>query len=423
MMNFTSRTGKRRVVITGAGAITPVGNSVEEFWESLLEGRSGTGEITTFDYTKTNVSLAAEVKDFNPKDHFDHKEIRRTDKATRLGIVAARQAFENSGLDFTEYDPYMMGIMYGSGIGGYNAIEEEILNYAASDRNPRNISPFFIPKYISNMTPGKIAMEYPIFGDNMTVTTACASSTHAIGEAFHKIANGYLDMALAGGSESTVTETAVVAFDNMTALSRNQDPETASRPFDQDRDGFLMGEGAVLLVLETLEGAVKRGANILAEITGYGATTDGYHITSPDPTGKGDSAAIKKAIKDAGLTADDIDYFNAHGTSTPLNEKYEVIALKKALGERASQIPITSIKGNTGHLLGAAGAAEALASALILQTGIIPKTRGTQNLDPEFDVDVVFGENRETDAKIALSNNLGFGGQNGVLVIEKYEGK
>ncbi len=422
-MNFLSRKGKRRVVITGAGALTPIGNNVEDFWNGLLEGKNGADTIQAFplEIEGLQVELAAEIKDFNPKDHFEHKEIRRMDKATVFGLYATRQAVENSKINFEDFDPYRVGVIYGTGIGGYTSIEEQVTKFVETNKSSRSISPFFIPKYISNMTSGRVAMEYPVRGTNYVLSTACASSTHAIGEAFHRIADGYLDVALTGGFEATISETAMVAFDNMTALTRNTDKETASRPFDKDRSGFLMGEGAVVLVIESLESAVNRGADILAEITGYGATSDGYHITSPDPTGEGNSMAIKIALDDAGLNPEDVDYYNAHGTSTPLNDKYEAQALTIALGDRASEIPVSSIKGNTGHLLGAAGAAEVLASAFVLRDGIVPKTRGTVNQDPEINLDVVYGENREVDVKVALSNNLGFGGQNATLVIERFE--
>ncbi len=418
-MNLLNRKGKRRVVITGTGVISPIGNTSEAYWQALLKGANGAAPTKAFDASNFKSTLAAEVKDFKAEDHFNRKEIRRMDLSTQFALVATKEAIVNSGVVLEDYDPFRMGVILGTGIGGYTTMENEVLKYA--EKGEKIISPLYVPMFIGNITPGRVAMEYPLYGANYIVTTACASGTHAIGEAFQKISNGYLDLCVTGGFEAPLSPTSIGGFVNMTALTTQSDPELASRPFDKDRDGFLPGEGAGILVLESLEQALARGANILAEVTGYGATVDGYHITSPHPEGRGDSLAMLQAIADAGLEPSDVDYINAHGTSTPLNDKYETVAIKKALGQRAYEIPITSIKGNTGHLLGAAGAIEAIATAYILRDGLIPPVRGLVNKDEACDLDYVIGSVRETSAKVALSNSLGFGGQNGVVCLEKFE--
>lgn len=417
-MNFLNHKGRNRVVLTATGVLSPIGQTSETFWEGLKNKANGAAPLKCFDATNFKATLAAELKDFKPEEHFARKDIRRMDRTTMVTLVAVREALTKSGLALEEMDPYRMGVILGSGIGGYTTVENEMLKFA--EKGDRVISPLYVPMFISNMTPGRIAMEYPIYGDNYIVATACASATHAIGEAFRKITNGYLDMCVTGGFEAPIAPSSVGGFANMTALTTQTDPEIASRPFDRDRDGFLIGEGAGILILESLENAVKRGATIIAEVTGYGATADGFHITSPDPEGKGDAKALSLALEDAGRKPEEVDYINAHGTSTPLNDKYETIAIKRALGARAYEIPITSIKGNTGHLLGAAGAVEAIATAFILRDGVIPPTRGLVNPDPECDLDYVPGELRQADVRVALTNNLGFGGQNGVLCLEKY---
>ncbi len=418
-MDYLNHKGRRRVVITGTGVISPIGNNSEAYWQGLLNGANGAAPTKAFDATNFKSTLAAEVKGFQPEDYFSRKEIRRMDLSTQFALAATKEAIENSAIRLEDYDPFRMGVILGTGIGGYTTMENEVLKYA--EKGERVISPLYVPMFIGNITPGRIAMEYPIYGTNYIVTTACASGTHAIGEAFHKIADGYLDLCVTGGFEAPLAATSIAGFVNMTALTTQTDPELASRPFDRDRDGFLAAEGAGILILESLEQALARGATIFAEVTGYGASADGYHITSPHPEGRGDSRAMLQAIADAGREPSEIDYINAHGTSTPLNDKYETVAIKKALGERAYEIPITSIKGNTGHLLGAAGAIEAIATAFILKEGLIPPIRGLVNKDEVCDLDYVMGDVRPTEAKVALSNSLGFGGQNSVVCLEKYE--
>lgn len=418
-MNYLNHKGRRRVVITATGVISPIGNNSEAYWRGLKNGANGAAPISAFDASEFKCTLAAEVKNFNPEDYFSRKEVRRLDRSTQFALAAVKEAIESSGLKLEDYDPFRMGVILGTGIGGYITMETEIGKYF--DKGEKVISPLYIPMFISNMTSGRVAMEYPIYGVNYAIATACASSTNAIGEAFQKITNGYLDICVTGGFEAPIRPSAIGGFVNMTALTTQTDPELASRPFDRDRDGFLSGEGAGILILESLESAVQRGAKIIAEITGYGATADGYHITSPHPEGRGDSRALLMAIEDAGHKPEEIDYINAHGTSTPLNDKYETIAIKQALGARAYEIPITSIKGNTGHLMGAAGAIEAIATAFILRDGVIPPIRGLVNKAEECDLDYVYGQARPSDARVALSNSLGFGGQNGVICLEKYE--
>lgn len=418
-MNFENHKGRKRVVVTGTGVLSPIGNDSESFWQALLKGENGAAVIQAFDPSNSKVKIAAELKSFDAEEHFSRRDARRMDRSTQIGLVASREAIKMSKLDQYEGDPYRVGTILGTGIGGFSTIQDELVKYGAE--GPRFISPLFVPTFISNITSGRIAMEYPFYGANYIVTTACASATHAIGEAFQKITNGYLDICITGGYEAAICESAIGGFANMTALSTEENPEFASRPFDKDRDGFLMGEGAGILVLESLESAVKRGANILAEITGYGATTDGYHITSPDPEGTGDAKAINLALEDAGKAVEALDYVNAHGTSTPLNDHYESIALKKALGQHAYAIPVTSIKGNTGHLLGAAGGIEAISCIYMIRDSIIPKTRGLVASDENCDLDYVPGENRQHEINLAISNNLGFGGQNAVICIEKFQ--
>lgn len=418
-MNYTDHKGRRRVVLSAAGVMSPIGLDVKSFWEGLKNKANGADKIRAFDASGLKAVLSAELKGFDPENYFSRKEVRRMDRSTQVALVAVREALANAGLVLEDYDPFRLGVVLGTGIGGYTTMEEEICKY--TERGAGRISPLYVPTFISNMTAGRIAMEYPIFGANYIVTTACASATHAIGEAFHKVRDGYLDLVITGGFEAPISPTSVGGFVNMTALTTQTDPEIASRPFDRDRDGFLIAEGAGILILESLECAVSRGADIICEVTGYGATADGYHITSPDPEGKGDAKALQLALEDAGRRPQDVDYINAHGTSTPLNDKYETLAIKRALGQRAYEIPVTSIKGNTGHLLGAAGAVEAIATAYMLKEGVIPPTRGLVHPDPECDLDYVPSELRRADIKLALSNNLGFGGQNAVLCLEKYE--
>ncbi len=410
----------RRVVITGIGAVTPVGNDAPTTWESIRAGRHGFSKIDRFETDDIGVSVAAFLKDFDPSDVVDKKEQRRTDPYCQYALCAATEALRDCGSDLKDLDPYRVGVIVGSGIGGMQTYEEEIHKFF--EKGPKRVSVFFIPMMISNMAAGNISIRTGFKGVNFAPVTACASSAHAVGEAFHQIKNGYLDACIAGGAEATVTRFAMAGFNNMGALSRSEDPDRASIPFDKERDGFVMGEGAAILVLEELEHALARGAKIYAEIAGYGATGDAYHITSPSPDGEAAAKAMQLAFEEAGLTAADIDYINAHGTSTPVNERYETIAIKKALGDSAKTVAVSSTKSMTGHMLGAAGAIEAIITALSLRDGIIPPTVGYRVPDEECDLDVVPNTARKQNIKAALSNSLGFGGHNATLCLKKYQG-
>ena len=410
----------RRVVITGIGAVTPVGNDAPTTWESIRAGRHGFSKIDRFETDDIGVSVAAFLKDFDPSDVVDKKEQRRTDPYCQYALCAATEALRDCGSDLKDLDPYRVGVIVGSGIGGMQTYEEEIHKFF--EKGPKRVSVFFIPMMISNMAAGNISIRTGFKGVNFAPVTACASSAHAVGEAFHQIKNGYLDACIAGGAEATVTRFAMAGFNNMGALSRSEDPDRASIPFDKERDGFVMGEGAAILVLEELEHALGRGAKIYAEIAGYGATGDAYHITSPSPDGEAAAKAMQLAFEEAGLTAADIDYINAHGTSTPVNERYETIAIKKALGDSAKTVAVSSTKSMTGHMLGAAGAIEAIITALSLRDGIIPPTVGYRVPDEECDLDVVPNTARKQNIKAALSNSLGFGGHNATLCLKKYQG-
>lgn len=409
----------KRVVITGMGAITPIGKTAAEFWASLKEGRHGIAPITAFDTSNVPVKLAAEVKGFDPTLYIEKKETRRTDRFCQFAIGAALDALKDSKTDFKDLDPYRVGVIVGSGIGGLHTIEAE--HSKLMEKGPDRVSVFFIPMMISNMAAGSIAMKTGFKGTNYCPVTACATSTHAIGEAFHAIKHGYLDACLTGGAEATVTEFAVAGFNNMKALSRSADPDRASIPFDAERDGFIIGEGGAILVLEELEHAKARGAEIYAEIVGYGATCDAYHITSPAPDGEAAARAMSLSIEEAGLRPDEVDYINAHGTSTQLNDKYETRAIKIAFGEAAEKVAVSSTKSMTGHLLGAAGAVESIACAMALKEGIIPPTVGFKTADPECDLDYVTEGARKAELKAAISNSLGFGGHNATLCFKKYE--
>lgn len=410
----------KRVVITGMGAITPIGKTHEEFWASLKEGRHGIAPISSFDTSDSPVKLAAEVKDFDPTIYIERKETRRMDRFCQFAVGAALDALKDSKTRFEDLDPYRVGVIVGSGIGGLQTMEAE--HTKLIEKGPDRVSVFFIPMMISNMAAGSIAMKTGFKGTNFCPVTACATSSHAIGEAFRAIKHGYLDACITGGSEATVTRFAVAGFNNMTALSRSTDPDRASIPFDAQRDGFIIGEGGGILVLEELEHAKARGAEIYAEVAGYGATCDAYHITSPSPDGQAAAKAMSFAIEEAGLKPDEIGYINAHGTSTPLNDKYETGAIKIAFGEAAGKVAISSTKSMTGHLLGAAGAVESIACAMALKEGVIPPTIGYRDADPECDLDYVTEGARKADLKAAISNSLGFGGHNATLCFKKYEG-
>ncbi len=402
------------------GAITPIGKTAAEFWASLKEGRHGIAPITAFDTSDVPVKLAAEVKGFDPTLYIEKKETRRMDRYCQFAVGAALDALKDSKTDFSDLDPYRVGVIVGSGIGGLHTIEAE--HTKLMEKGPDRVSVFFIPMMISNMAAGSIAMKTGFKGVNYCPVTACATSTHAIGEAFHAIKHGYLDACLTGGAEATVTRFAVAGFNNMTALSKSSDPDRASIPFDAERDGFIIGEGGAILVLEELEHAKARGAEIYAEVVGYGATCDAYHITSPAPDGEAAAKAMSLSIEEAGLRPEEVGYINAHGTSTPLNDKYETGAIKIAFGEAADKVAVSSTKSMTGHLLGAAGAVESIACAMALKEGIIPPTIGFKTPDPECGLDYVTEGARRAELKAAISNSLGFGGHNATLCFKKYEG-
>jgi 3-oxoacyl-[acyl-carrier-protein] synthase II len=412
---------KRRVVVTGMGTITPVGNDVATTWRSLIEGKSGTAPITKFDASNFPVKFAAEVKGFNPLDFMDRKEAKRADQYTQYAVAAARQAMTNAGLvERNGMDPDRIGVIIGSGIGGLKSFEEQHDVYR--ERGVGKISPFFIPMFIADIAAGIVSMMFNAKGPNYATVSACATSAHAIGDAYRTIQYGDADVMITGGAEATVTPMAIGGFANMKALSeRNDSPETASRPFDATRDGFVMGEGAGVLILEELEHALARGATIYAEIVGYGATGDAYHLTAPAPDGEGAQRAMKRALKDAGLEPKDIQYINAHGTSTPANDFNETRAIKAVFGDYAAKVNVSSTKSATGHMLGAAGAVEAVVSAMVVGTGIIPPTINYQNPDPELDLNYTPNKSVERDVNAVLSNSFGFGGHNTTLAIKRYK--
>ena len=409
----------RRVVVTGLGAITPVGNTVEEFWEGLVEGKCGIDEITLFDTTGFKVKLAGEVKNFNVEDHFDRREAKRLDRFSHLAIVAARELMKDSKLDVEKIDNTRFGVAVSAGIGGLQTIENN--KVLLIEKGPDRVSPMFVPMSISNMAAGNIAIEVGAKGESFCMTTACSSATNTIGESYRIIKHGYQDVMIVGGSEASITPIGIAGFTNIKALSQNPDKTRASVPFDKERSGFIMGEGSGLLLLEELEHAKKRGAKIYAEIVGYGATTDAYHITSPDPEGEGAARAMKNAMEEANISPEDVTYINAHGTATHLNDKYETIAVKKAFGEAAKKVMMSSTKGHTGHLLGAAGGVEAVACVKAIEKGEIPPTIGYKVPDEECDLDIVPNKSRKVDVKYAMSNSLGFGGHNGSILFKKYE--
>ncbi len=412
---------KRRVVVTGMGAITPVGNDVATTWRSLIEGKSGTAPITKFDASKFPVRFAAEVKGFNPLDFMDRKEAKRADQYTQYAVAASRQAMTNAGLvERNGMDPDRIGVIIGSGIGGLKSFEEQHDVYR--ERGVGKISPFFIPMFIADIAAGIVSMMFNAKGPNYATVSACATSAHAIGDAYRTIQYGDADMMITGGAEATVTPMAIGGFANMKALSeRNDSPETASRPFDATRDGFVMGEGAGILILEELEHALARGATIYAEIVGYGATGDAYHLTAPAPDGEGAQRAMKRALKDAGLEPKDIQYINAHGTSTPANDFNETRAIKAVFGDQAKSVNVSSTKSATGHMLGAAGAVEAVVSAMVVQTGIIPPTINYNCPEPELDLNYTPNNSVKRDVNAVLSNSFGFGGHNTTLAIKRYK--
>ena len=410
----------RRVVITGLGAITPIGNNVEEFWNGIKEGKCGIDKITAFDTTDFKVKLAAEVKGYNPEEYFDRKEAKRLDKFSQYAMIAAREAWEDSGLDKEKENMERVGVILGSGIGGIETIENE--NRKIVEKGPDRISPMYIPMSISNMAAGNVAIEIGAKGESIAMVTACATGTHCIGESFRMVKHGYQDIVLAGGTESSITPLSIAGFSNIKALSKSEDKLRASIPFDKERNGFVMGEGAGILILEELEHAKARGAKIYAEIVGYGATSDSYHITSPAPGGEGGARAMKIAIEEGNVKPEEITYINAHGTSTHLNDSCETAAIKTALGEEnARKVMVSSTKGHTGHLLGAAGGVEAIVCSKAIEEGFVPATINYKVPDEECDLDVVPNEGRKAEIKYAISNSLGFGGHNSSILLKKYE--
>lgn len=412
---------KRRVVVTGMGAITPVGNDVATTWQALLAGKSGAGPITKFDATNFAVRFACEVKGFDPLLYMDRKEAKRADLFTQYALGAAHQAMRDAGLaDRTGYEPDRTGVIIGSGIGGLKTFEEQHDQYR--ERGPSKISPFFIPMFISDIAAGLVSMEYNAKGPNYSTVSACATSAHAIGDAFRTIQYGDADVMITGGAEATVTAMAIGGFSNMRALSeRNDEAETASRPFDLTRDGFVMGEGSAILILEELEHARGRGARIYSEVAGYGATGDAYHITAPAPDGEGAQRAMKRALMDAALTPETVQYVNAHGTSTPANDLNETRAIKAVFDEAVQTINVSSTKSSTGHMLGAAGAVEFLISSLVVQEGRIPPTINYRTPDPECDLNYTPNEMVERNVTAALSNSFGFGGHNVTLAVKRLD--
>lgn len=405
----------RRVVITGMGAITPLGNNVETFWNGLKEGKNGIGPITKVDVTDFKIKLAGEVRDFDPKDYMDFKSAKRMGVFSQYAVAATAEALEQSSLDLEKEDPYRIGVIVGCGIGAMEKHEKEIPKFYTD----KKVDPMYIPMVITNMASANISIRFGLKGKNMDISTACATGTHCIGEAFNTIRLGEADVMVAGGTEAAVTPSGVFGFAALTALTSNSDPETASRPFDKDRDGFVLGEGAGVLILEEYEHAVNRGANILAEVVGYGVTNDAYHITSPAPDGSGAGMAMKLAINCAGLTPDDIDYINAHGTSTHLNDLYETRAIKYALGDAAKNVSINSTKSMTGHLLGGAGAIEAIVCVRSILDNYVHVTRNSREGEEELDLDYTFGSGRSRKIDVAMSNSLGFGGHNATLIFKR----
>ena len=410
----------RRIVITGLGCVTPLGIGKDKFWEAIKAGKSGVAPITRFDTTDFTTKIAAEVKDFNPEDYLDKKEAKRMDRYTQYSVVAAKLAIEDGNIDLDKLDRNNIGVILGTGIGGVESLEAE--HTKLMERGPRRVSPLFIPMMISNMGAANVSMNLGLKGSVMTITTACASATHAIGESFRMIEKGIMDMVITGGAEASITPLSVAGFCSMKALSTNNDnPEGASRPFDKERDGFVMGEGAGVMVLEELEHAIGRGATIYGEIVGYGSTSDAYHITQPDPEATGGKNSMKLALEEGNVDYREIGYINAHGTSTYFNDKLETLAIKDLFKEHAKDINISSTKSMTGHLLGAAGGVEAIAATLALRDGIIPPTINYEHPDEDCDLNYTPNTMVKRDIKYALSNSLGFGGHNASLLFKKYE--
>ena len=408
----------RRVVITGLGAISPIGNNVNENWKGIENKVCGIDSISLFDASDYKTKFAAEVKNFNPLDHFEVKQARHLDRSSQFAIIAAREAFKDSGITEENTDFERCGIYISSGIGGLNTIQDQCEVNCIKGHN--RVSPMFIPMSIANMPAGNVAIDLGLKGESMSIVTACASSTHAIGEAYKTIKYGTEDIIFAGGTEASICRAGIAGFENMKALTNATEKERASIPFDKERSGFVMGEGAAVLVLEELEHARKRGAKIYAEVVGFGATSDAYHITSPAPDGEGAARAMRRAMEDANIKPEEINYINAHGTSTHLNDLTETLAVKKALGEAAKNVMISSTKGNTGHLLGAAGAIEAIICVKAIENKLVPPTINYKEKDEECDLNIVPNETVKADIKVAMSNSLGFGGHNSSIILKKF---
>ncbi|SFD38546.1 3-oxoacyl-[acyl-carrier-protein] synthase II [Lentibacillus persicus] len=410
---------ERRVVITGLGTISPNGNDVETMWHNVVSGNSGIDYISRIEENELSASAAAEVKGFDPTKFIEKKDARKMDLFTQYAVAAARMAVDDAGLTVDETNADRVGVWVGSGIGGMGTLEDQ--HTKLMEKGPRRISPFFVPMMIPDMAAGQVSIQLGAKGINSCTTTACASGANSIGDAYRAIEHGDADYMIAGGTEAPITSLAFAGFSSMKALSTNDNPKKASRPFDKDRDGFVMGEGAGILVLETLESALERGARIYGEITGYAATGDAYHITAPAENGEGAARAMKQAVQDAGISFEQVDYINAHGTSTALNDKYETQAIKDVFGDHANKLAVSSTKGVTGHLLGAAGGLESVISVKAIDEGIIPPTMNYETPDPDCDLDYVPNESRKQDVNVVMSNSLGFGGHNATLIFKKYQ--
>lgn len=409
---------ENRVVVTGMGAITPIGNNVEEFWQGIKEGKCGIDKITLFDTTNHKVTLAAEVKNFDAEEALGKKEARKLDRFSQFAVVAAKEAMADSGLDNAEFDHTRFGVVVSSGIGGLYTMESAC--HILEEKGPDRVSPYVIPMMIGNMAAGNVSIAVGAQGYSSSVVTACAGGTHSIGDAYRMIKHGYQDIMLCGGTEASIVGVGVAGFANIKALNTTTDPKRASIPFDKERAGFVMGEGAGLIVLESLEHAKARGAKIYAELVGYGVTSDAYHITSPSPDGNGGARSMRMAIEEAGIQPEEVDYINAHGTSTPINDRCETMAIKTVFGND-TKVMVSSTKGNTAHLLGAAGGVEAIACIKAIEDHFVPPTIGYQVKDEECDLDIVPNEGRNIAIQYAMSNSLGFGGHNSTLLFKKYE--
>lgn len=409
---------KTRVVVTGMGAITPIGNDVESFWQGLKDKTVGIGPITYFDTTDYKCKLAAEVKGFDPKQYMDAKAARRMEAFSQFAVAASKEALEQSGIDMEKEDPYRVGVCVGSGIGSLQAMEKDVKKL--NEKGPSRVNPLLVPLMISNMAAGNVAIQFGLKGKCFNVVTACATGTHSIGEAFRSIQYGEADVMVAGGAEASITPIGIAGFTSLTALNTTEDASRASIPFDEDRNGFVMGEGAGVVVLESLEHAKARGANILAEVVGYGATCDAFHITSPAEDGSGAARAMENAIMDAGITAEDIDYVNAHGTSTHHNDLFETKAIRLALGDHAEKVKINSTKSMIGHLLGAAGGVEFITCVKSIQDGFVHATVGLEKPGEGCDLDYTMGDGVSMNVDVAISNSLGFGGHNASLIVKKF---